>query len=127
MTKQAKILLNILMLTVVSCNFSDQVVELPIGYKFAKEGGYSNIVTRNGKLIIDRGAVEYSFNTKYIFFSQDTSKSMEPQNVAKSKLVYYIHDIENDTLSKALNISGFRKFIQTKKVRNIIDISKMDR
>ncbi|PBI94266.1 hypothetical protein BSF41_00150 [Flavobacterium sp. ACN2] len=105
------------------CNMSDQNFELPCNYIFVKEGGHSNIVLQKNKLIIDKGAVDFSFDDKFIFFSVDNNSSMEPYKVPKEKLTYYIHDINKDTLSKPLNYNFIRKFMiknSVKKQNNIL-------
>ncbi|MFB3386618.1 hypothetical protein [Flavobacterium sp. LAR06] len=106
-----KLILISILIFANGCNMSDQNFELPSNYIFVREGGNSNIVLQKNKLIIDKGAVDFSFDNKFIFFSVDCSLSMEPYKVPKEKLIYYIHDIEEDTLSKPLNYNFVRKFM----------------
>ncbi len=107
-------------LTIISfsCNMSDQEFGLPSQYIFVKEGGHSNIVLRNNKLIIDHGAVDFSYDDKFIFLSVDTTYSMEPKKIAKEKLIYYVHNIQKDTFSKPLNYNFIKKIISENKVED---------
>lgn len=113
-----KIILFTLAIISFSCNMSDQEFELPSQYVFVKEGGHSNIVLRNHKLIIDSGAVDFSYNDKFIFFSVDTTYSMEPKKIAKEKLIYYVHNIRKDTFSKPINYNFIKKFISENKIED---------
>ena len=110
----------------VSCNFpmSDSDQELTNNYMFSYEGGRQNRIVRNNQFVIDSGAVSASFNEDFIFFSEDTTYSMEPKKVSKNLLQYYIHNIKKDTLSKALSYSFFKEFIKKNKIDEDLDISK---
>lgn len=110
----------ILTLTFTACNFqtSDISNDLPLKYQFINEGGNQNRVIRDNELIIDSGAVDFSYNNKFIFFSVDTTYSMEPKNIAKEKLIYFIHNIKEDTLSKPLSFWYLKKFIVINKIDN---------
>lgn len=103
---------------------SDQKFELPSNYIFVKEGGNSNIILQKNKLIIDKGAVNFSFNDKFIFFSVDSSSSMKSYKTPKDKLIYYIHDIDNDTLSRPLNYNFIREFMNKNNVKEQANILK---
>lgn len=113
-------------MTFASCNFpiSDSDEELPNNYMFSYEGGRQNRIVRDNQFILDSGAVSASFNDKYIFFSEDTTYSMEPKKVSKKILRYYICDIKKDTLSKPLDYNYFKKFIYQNKINEDLDISK---
>jgi hypothetical protein len=113
-----KILLLTLAIISFSCNMSDQEYILPSKYVFIKEGGSSNIVLRNHKLIIDHGAVDFTYNEKFIFFSVDTTFSMEPKKVSKEKLIYYVHNIQKDTFSKPINYNYIINIISKNKIEN---------
>jgi len=108
----------VLALALVACNFqaADFTQDLPEKYQFIYEGGSQNRVLRDNVLIIDSGAVNFTFNDKFIFFSVDTTYSMEPKKIAKEKLIYYIHNIEKDTFSKAINYNFIKKVIAKNKV-----------
>jgi hypothetical protein len=116
----------ILALTLVACNFqaSDSTEDLPAKYQFIEEGGSLNMVLRDNEAIIDSGAVNFSYNDKFIFFSVDTTYSMEPKKISKNKLIYYIHNIQKDTFSKPLNYINFKNFIIKNKINEDVDISK---
>lgn len=110
----------ILALTLVSCNFqaSDSTENLPSKYQFIEEGGSLNMVLRDNKAIIDSGAVNFSYNDKFIFFSVDTTYSMEPKKIAKEKLIYYVHNIPKDTFSKPVNYNFIKNFTLRNKVED---------
>lgn len=107
----------LILIIVCGCNMSDQNYELPSNYIFVKEGGGSNIILRKNKLIIEKGAVSFSFDDKFIFFSVDNSGSLKPNKIAKEKLIYYIHDIHKDTLSTPLKYDFVSKFIYKNKIK----------
>ena len=113
-----KFLLLTLAIISFSCNMSDQEYILPSKYVFIKEGGFSNIVLRNHKLIIDYGAVDFTYNEKFIFFSVDTTFSMEPKKVSKEKLIYYVHNIQKDTFSKPINYNYIVNIISKNKIED---------
>lgn len=121
-------LISVLILTFTSCNFqaSDSIEDLSNKYQFIEEGGSLNMVLRDNEAVIDSGAVSASFNDDYIFFSEDTSYSMEPKKVSKKLLRYYIHNIKKDTLSKPLNYKFFSEFIRKNKIDEDLDISKKE-
>jgi len=110
----------ILALTLVACNFqaSDSTEDLPAKYQFIEEGGSLNMVLRDNKEIIDSGAVDFSYDDKFIFFSVDTTYSMEPKKIAKEKLIYYVHNIQKDTLSKPVNYNFIKRFISKNKIED---------
>lgn len=110
----------ILALTVVGCNFqaSDSTEDLPAKYQFIEEGGSLNMVLRDNEAIIDSGAVNFSYNDKFIFFSVDTTYSMEPKKISKNKLIYYVHNIQKDTFSKPVNYNFIKKIILENKVED---------
>ena len=110
----------ILALTLVACNFqaSDLTEDLPAKYQFIEEGGSLNMVLRDNEAIIDSGAVNFSYNDKFIFFSVDTTYSMEPKKISKNKLIYYIHNIQKDTFSKPVNYNFIKKIISENKVED---------
>ena len=110
----------ILALTLVACNFqaSDSTEDLPAKYQFIEEGGSLNMVLRDNEAIIDSGAVNYSYNDKFIFFSVDTTYSMEPKKTSKNKLIYYVHNIQKDTFSKPVNYNFIKKIISENKVED---------
>lgn len=118
-------LLVVLTLILISCNFqaNDFEEDLTNKYQFIHEGGNQDRVIRDNKLVIDSGAVRASFNDDFIFFSEDTTYSMEPKKVSKKILRYYIHDIKKDTLSKPLSYNYFKNFIAKNKIEKDIDIS----
>jgi len=123
-----KIITISLLLILISCNFSvsDFYSELPSGYIYSFEGGDLNRVSRNDKLIFDKGVHSYSFNDKFIFFAVDTSNSKEFKNKNLEKLVFYIHDIEKDTLSVPLNYDFIEKFNQFNKINKSDNILFQD-
>ncbi len=110
----------ILALTLVACNFqtSDSTEDLPAKYQFIEEGGSLNMVLRDNEVIIDSGAVNFAFNDKFIFFSVDTTYSMEPKKISKEKSLYYLHNIHKDTFSKPMNYNFIVNFISKNKIEN---------
>lgn len=118
----------LLSLFLISCNFSvsDFYNELPSGYIYSFEGGDLNRVSRNDKLIFDKGVYSYSFNDKFIFFAVDTSNPKEFKNKNLENLVFYIHDIEQDTLSLPLNHDFIEKFNKINKINKSDNILLQD-
>jgi hypothetical protein len=110
----------ILALTLVACNFqaSDSTEDLPAKYQFIEEGGSQNRILRDNELIIDSGAVDFSFDDRFIFFSVDTTYSMEPKKIEKEKLLYYVHNIKKDSFSKQVNYNFIKKFILKNKIED---------
>lgn len=76
------------------------------------------MVLRDNEAIIDSGAVNFSYNYKFIFFSVDTTYSMEPKKISKNKLIYYVHNIQKDTFSKLVNYNFIKKIISENKVED---------
>ncbi|HEX8577643.1 MAG TPA: hypothetical protein VF677_15255 [Flavobacterium sp.] len=113
-------------ITLCSCNFqaSDSIENLPEKYQFIEEGGSLNMVLRENEAVIDSGAVDFRYNDKFIFFSVDTTYSMEPKKIAKEKLIYYVHNIQKDTFSKPLKYSFIKKFISRNKIEDKNNILK---
>jgi hypothetical protein len=107
-----------------SCNLSNQDYELPSGYMFFRGGGETNSILRDHDIIIRGGAVDYSYNEDYIFFSIDCTKATEPRILSKELLFYYIHDIKKDTLYKPVSYKAFKEFIKENKIDKELDISK---
>ncbi|MFN3640589.1 MAG: hypothetical protein ACK4UK_06695 [Flavobacterium sp.] len=118
----------LLSLILISCNFSvsDSYNELPSGYIYSFEGGDLNRVSRYDKLIFDKGVHSYSFNDKFIFFAVDTSNPKEFKNKSLENLVFYIHDIEQDTLSLPLNHDFVEKFNEFNKINKSDNIFLQD-
>lgn len=108
----------ILALTIVSCNFqaTDFSEDLPQNYQFIYEGGSQNRILRDNEAIIDSGVVNFSYDDNFIFFSVDTTYSMKQDKIGKEKLVYYVHDIKKDTLSKPVNYRFVKNFILKNKI-----------
>lgn len=115
-----KKVISILALTVVACNFqaSDYTYELPVKYQFINEGGSQNRILRDNKSIIDSGAVDFAYNDKFIFFSVDTTYSMEPKKISKKRLVFYVHNIQKDTFSKPVKYNFIKNFILKNKIED---------
>lgn len=104
---------------------SDKTLELPNEYEFEREGLYSNIVTKNNKLIIDHAALDYSYNGKYLMFVYDTIKII-PTKIINSKLFFLVVDIRKDTISPRMNYIQYKKFIKNNTVDKKIDLSIRD-
>jgi hypothetical protein len=91
---------------------------------FFRGGGETNSILRDHDIIIRGGAVDYSYNEDYIFFSIDCTKAREPRILSKQLLFYYIHDIKKDTLYKPVSYKAFKEFIKENKIDKELDISK---
>ena len=76
------------------------------------------MVLRNNEAIIDSGAVDFSFDDRFIFFSVDTTYSMTPKKIAREKLLYYVHNIQKDTFSKVLNYNFIKEIIAKNKIKD---------
>lgn len=103
-----------------SCNNSDYIQNMPKGYIFIYEGGNQNRILRNNLSVIDSGVVDCKFNSNFIVFAVDTTYSMDPLNVPKENLQYYIHNVSRDSLSEPLNLNSFRKML------NLLDDDDLD-
>ncbi|OWP82664.1 hypothetical protein BWK59_14650 [Flavobacterium davisii] len=115
-----KLILIFVLVALSACNFqaSDSTEELPSKYQFIEEGGSQNRILRDNQSIIDSGVVDFSFDDKFIFFSIDTTYSMEPKKIAKEKLIYYVHNIQKDTFSKPINYNFIKKIISQNKIED---------
>ena len=118
--KRIIFILNFVLL--VNCNMSDRTIELPNEYEFEREGLYSNIVTKNHKLIIDHAALDYSYNDKYLMFVYDTIKII-PDKIINSKLFFLVVDLSKDTISPRMNYIQYKKFMKNKSVDVNLDLS----
>lgn len=101
---------------------SDKTIKLPNEYLFEREGGYSNIVTKKHKLIIDHAALDYSFDDNYLMFVLDTVKTI-PEKTINSKLLFLIVDLKKDTISQKINYVQYKKFINDKLIIKDLDLS----
>jgi hypothetical protein len=101
---------------------SDRTIDLPNKYYFEREGGYSNIVTRNHKFIIDHAALDYSYNEKYLMFVYDTVRII-PEKIITTKLFFLVVDIKNDTISQRMNYLQYKEFIKKKGINKKLDLS----
>lgn len=110
----------IILLFFISCNMSDSYQQLPFGgYEVNFEGGSNNRLMKNNEMLIDSGLVDCKYNKKYLLISVDTTYSMEPKKVIKSKLQYFLQDIKNDTIIKKIAYSELKKIIKEKSLQDI--------
>ncbi|WP_172284393.1 hypothetical protein [Chryseobacterium sp. LAM-KRS1] len=116
-------LLIIFLIVTTNYNFSDFTEKGPSGYVFIFEGGKQNSIMKDDKLIIDSGAVDFKYNNNYITFSVDTTYSMKPQEVSKSKLAYYLYDVKKNVLNKEIGFDELKNLIKEKSLEDI-DITK---
>ncbi|MCJ7933839.1 MAG: hypothetical protein MUW56_09435 [Chryseobacterium sp.] len=117
------IFITIIFFTIFSCNNSDKVEKLPLGYEVLHEGGRQNRLLKNNELIIDSGLVECKFKNDYLLISVDTTYSMNPEKVSKKKLKYFIQDLKKDTIIKRISFKDLSKIIKDKSLEDI-DITK---
>lgn len=113
------IFITITFLTIFSCNNSDKVEKLPLGYEVLYEGGSQNRLLKNNELIIDSGLVDCKFKNDYLLISMDTTYSMNPQKINKKNLKYFIQDIKKDTILKEISFTGLLKIIKEKSLEDI--------
>ena len=119
---------NILIITIVifiiySCNNSDRIEKLPLGYEVLYEGGSQNRLLRDNELIIDSGLVDCKFKNDYLLISVDTTYSMSPEKVNKKNLKYLIQNIKTDNVVKKITYTNLQKIIKEKSLEDI-DITK---
>lgn len=112
----------IILVLMCSCNMSDQEINLPEGYLYYKEGGYSNAVLRNHKGVIEHSAIDFSHNNSYIMFVFDTLK-VKPEKIDVKKLFFLVHDIKNDSLLKRMNFMEYKQFVKLHKIDKDVDLT----
>jgi len=113
--------------TIYSCQVSDTTYELPANYVYVEEGGYSNIVVRDHKLIIGHGAFDYSVDENYIMFVYDTTDVInQPKKIDNEKLFFLVHFIKEDSLSKVMSFEEYRNFVSLNKILKAEDLSIRD-
>ncbi|UTX47672.1 hypothetical protein [Chryseobacterium sp. MA9] len=113
------IFITITFFTIFSCNNSDKVEKLPLGYEVLYEGGSQNRLLKNNELIIDSGLVDCKFKNDYLLISMDTTYSMNPQKINKKNLKYFIQNIKKDTILKEISFTGLLKIIKEKSLEDI--------
>lgn len=112
----------IILILMCSCNMSDQEINLPEGYLYYKEGGYSNAVLRNHKGIIEHSAIDFSYSKSYIMFVFDTLQK-KPLKINAEKLFFLVHDIKNDSLLKRMNFLEYKQFVKFNKIGKDEDLT----
>ena len=117
-----KIVSFIVLTAIFSCNMSDREYSIPSDYIFVQEGGYENIIIRNHKLIVAKGAIDFSYDDNYVMFAIDTVYPI-PSKTETNKLLFLIHDIKNNKLLDTLNFNNYKKFIFEKKIEKENDLS----
>lgn len=110
------------MILLLSCNMSDKTVELPNNYKFEREGGYCNIVTKSHKLIIPHAALDYSYNENYLMFVFDTVKRM-PERISNINLSYLVIHLKKDSLSSRMDYKEYKEFLKKNSIAKELDLS----
>lgn len=108
---------------IINYNFSDFEEKGPSNYSYIFEGGNQNRVMKDNKLIIDSGAVDFKYNDNYVVFSVDTTYSLQPNEISKLNLKYYIYDVKKNLLIKNIDFIKFQKLIHEKSLEEI-DITK---
>jgi hypothetical protein len=123
-----KIIYLFLLFFLFGCNISDYREQLPNKYEFWFEGGSNNRLAQGNmnegyELVIDSGVVDCSYNDDYLLVSIDTTYSMYPEKVEKSKLQYLIQDLKKDSILRDISYEDLKKLISEKSLQKI-DISK---
>jgi len=103
---------------------SDSVEILPQGYEFVYEGGNQNRLIKNHKLIIDSGIVKCKYNDDYLLVSVDTTYSMNPDEIDKRNLQYFMQDLKRDTIIKKISFIDLQILIKKDNSIKDIDITK---
>lgn len=69
------------------------------------------------------GVVDVKYNENYLLISVDTTYSMNPENIDKKTLKYFIHNLKRDTIIKKISYFDLRKIIKEKSLEDI-DLTK---
>lgn len=126
--KKIKILVSISVILLVSCNFSDTIIELPNGYGYVREGSacYNSFVDKDNRVKNFR-VNNLKFNEKFIVFNVlDSLKCVNNDlgNLKDGDYKYYIYDIENKVNFGPLEKQVYKTKFSNLKISTDLDLDK---
>jgi hypothetical protein len=94
--------------TLIGCNMSDDVIDLPNGHQYIIEGSCSNRILINSKNIPD---IEYvkkcEYNEDYISVLYTDSLSCRQDNINEKTKIYKVLDVKKNKVIGPMNHSQY--------------------